>query len=58
MAAGRLVKLTGSDWRLLPPIPEELERAMPGSGALIVGSKGRSCTARTADGVRLIPEAA
>jgi len=37
------VKLTWYDGRLLPPIPEELEpgRALPGSGALLIGSKGK-----------------
>jgi len=54
------VKLTWYDGRLLPPIPEELEpgRALPGSGALIVGSKGKILHgSHGADGVRLVPEA-
>jgi len=54
------VKLTWYDGRLLPPIPEELEpgRALPSSGALLVGSKGKIVHgSHGADGVRLIPEA-
>jgi predicted dehydrogenase len=54
------VKLTWYDGRLLPPIPEELEpgRELPGSGALIVGTKGKILHgSHGADGVRLIPEA-
>ena len=54
------VKLTWYDGRLLPPIPEELEpgRALPGSGALLIGSKGKILHgSHGADGVRLIPEA-
>jgi len=54
------VKLTWYDGRLLPPIPEELEpgRALPSSGALLVGSKGKILHgSHGADGVRLIPEA-
>jgi hypothetical protein len=54
------VKLTWSDGRLLPPIPEELEpgRALPASGALLIGSKGKILHgSHGADGVRLIPEA-
>jgi predicted dehydrogenase len=53
------VKLTWYDGRLLPPIPEELEpgRALPGSGALLIGSKGKILHgSHGADGVRLIPE--
>ncbi len=53
------VKLTWYDGRLLPPIPEELEpgRALPGSGALLVGTKGKILHgSHGADGVRLIPE--
>jgi predicted dehydrogenase len=54
------VKLTWYDGRLLPPIPEELEpgRALPGSGALLIGSKGKILHgSHGADGVRLVPEA-
>ena len=54
------VKLTWYDGRLLPPRPEELEpgRALPGSGALIVGTKGKILHgSHGADGVRIIPEA-
>jgi predicted dehydrogenase len=54
------VKLTWYDGRLLPPIPEALEpgRELPGSGALIVGSKGTILHgSHGADGVRLVPEA-
>jgi predicted dehydrogenase len=55
------VKLTWSDGRLLPPIPEQLEpgRRIPGSGAFIVGDKG--CImhgSHGADGLRIIPETA
>jgi hypothetical protein len=53
------VKLTWYDGRLLPPIPPELEpgRALPGSGALLVGDKGTILHgSHGADGVRLIPE--
>jgi hypothetical protein len=53
------VKLTWYDGRLLPPIPEELEpgRALPASGALLVGSRGKILHgSHGADGVRLIPE--
>ena len=43
------VKLTWYHGRLLPPTPPELEpgRSLPGSGALLVGEKGRSCTGHT-----------
>jgi hypothetical protein len=54
------VKLTWYDGRLLPPIPEELEpgRTLPGSGALIIGDKGKILHgSHGADGVRIIPEA-
>ena len=53
------VKLTWYDGRLLPPIPPELEpgRALPASGALLVGDKGAIVHgSHGADGVRLIPE--
>ena len=53
------VKLTWYDGRLLPPIPPELEpgRALPGSGALLIGDKGTILHgSHGADGVRLIPE--
>jgi predicted dehydrogenase len=53
------VKLTWSDGRLLPPIPDELEkgRRVPDSGAFIIGDKG--CImhgSHGADGARIIPE--
>ncbi len=54
------VKLTWYDGRLLPPVPPELEpgRALPGSGALLIGDKGTILHgSHGADGVRLIPEA-
>jgi predicted dehydrogenase len=54
------VKLTWYDGRLLPPRPEELEpgRALPASGALLVGTKGKILHgSHGADGVRLVPEA-
>jgi predicted dehydrogenase len=54
------VRLTWYDGRLLPPIPEELEpgRALPGSGALLIGTRGKILHgSHGADGVRLIPEA-
>lgn len=53
------VKLTWTDGRLLPPIPSELEldRRLPGSGALLIGDKGVILHgSHGADGVRLIPE--
>jgi len=53
------VKLTWYDGRLLPPVPEELEpgRALPSSGALLVGTRGKILHgSHGADGVRLIPE--
>jgi len=53
------VKLTWTDGRLLPPRPPELEpgRKLPGSGALLIGSKGTIMHgSHGADGVRLIPE--
>jgi predicted dehydrogenase len=53
------VKLTWSDGRLLPPIPDELEkgRKVPNSGAFIIGDKG--CImhgSHGAGGARIIPE--
>ena len=53
------VKLTWYDGRLLPPIPDELEkgRKVPGSGAFIIGDKG--CImhgSHGAGGLRIIPE--
>jgi hypothetical protein len=54
------VKLTWYDGRLLPPIPADIEpgRKLPGSGALLVGSKGTILHgSHGADGVRLVPEA-
>ncbi|MHC4533691.1 MAG: Gfo/Idh/MocA family protein [Planctomycetota bacterium] len=53
------VKLTWSDGRLLPPIPDELEkgRKIPGSGAFIIGDKG--CIlhgSHGAGGLRIVPE--
>ncbi|RPI25533.1 MAG: gfo/Idh/MocA family oxidoreductase [Acidobacteria bacterium] len=53
------VALTWYDGRLMPPIPEELEpgRALPSSGALIVGDKGKiGHDSAGAGGMRLIPE--
>jgi predicted dehydrogenase len=53
------VKVTWYDGRLLPPMPPELEpgRALPGSGALLIGDKGTILHgSHGADGVRLIPE--
>jgi hypothetical protein len=53
------VKLTWYDGRLLPPLPPELEpgRALPGSGALLIGDKGTLVHgSHGADGLRLIPE--
>ena len=53
------VKVTWYDGRLLPPMPPELEagRALPGSGALLIGEKGTILHgSHGADGVRLIPE--
>jgi len=53
------VRLTWYDGRLLPPVPEELEpgRALPASGALLVGTRGKILHgSHGADGVRLIPE--
>jgi hypothetical protein len=53
------VKLTWYDGRLLPPIPEELEpgRVLPGSGALLIGDKGKILHgSHGAESVRLIPE--
>jgi hypothetical protein len=53
------VKLTWYDGRLLPPTPPELEpgRALPGSGALLIGDQGTILHgSHGADGVRLIPE--
>ncbi|HXY38282.1 MAG TPA: Gfo/Idh/MocA family oxidoreductase [Vicinamibacteria bacterium] len=54
------VTLTWYDGRLLPSVPEELEpgRALPASGALLVGTKGKILHgSHGAEGVRLIPEA-
>jgi len=53
------VKLTWFDGRLLPPIPDELEkgRKVPNSGAFIIGDKG--CImhgSHGASGARIIPE--
>ena len=53
------VKLTWYDGRLLPPIPDELEkdRKIPGSGAFIIGDKG--CIlhgSHGAGGLRIVPE--
>lgn len=53
------VKLTWFDGRLMPPIPEELEkgRKLPGSGALIIGDKGCMLhDSHGAEGLRIIPE--
>jgi predicted dehydrogenase len=53
------VALTWYDGRLMPPIPAALEpgRTLPGSGALLVGSKGIILHgSHGADGVRLVPE--
>jgi predicted dehydrogenase len=53
------VKLTWYDGRLLPPIPDALEpgRTLPGSGALLIGTKGTMLHgSHGADGVRLVPE--
>jgi predicted dehydrogenase len=53
------VKLTWSDGRLLPPIPDELEkgRRVPESGALIIGEKGTIMHgSHGAGGARIIPE--
>jgi predicted dehydrogenase len=53
------VKLIWSDGRLLPPIPDELEkgRRVPSSGALIIGDKGTIMHgSHGAGGVRIIPE--
>ncbi|MBL7189867.1 MAG: Gfo/Idh/MocA family oxidoreductase [Phycisphaerae bacterium] len=54
------VKLTWTDGRILPPIPDEFEkgRKLPGSGALIIGDKG--CImhgSHGAGGLRITPEA-
>jgi predicted dehydrogenase len=54
------VKLTWYDGRLLPPIPDALEkgRKLPGSGALIIGDKGCMLHgSHGAGGLRIIPEA-
>jgi hypothetical protein len=53
------VRLTWTDGRLLPPIPDEFEegRKLPGSGALLMGSKG--CIvhgSHGAGGLRIVPE--
>jgi predicted dehydrogenase len=53
------VELIWSDGRLLPPIPEELEkgRSVPESGAFIVGEKGVIMHgSHGAGGARIIPE--
>jgi len=53
------VKLTWSDGRLLPPIPDALEkgRRIPDSGAFIIGDKGCMMhDSHGADGLRIIPE--
>jgi predicted dehydrogenase len=53
------VKLTWYDGRLLPPIPDALEkgRKLPGSGALIIGDKGCMMHgSHGAGGMRIIPE--
>jgi hypothetical protein len=53
------VKLTWTDGRLLPPRPPEMEpgRALPGSGALLIGEKGTILHgSHGADGVRIVPE--
>lgn len=53
------VKLTWYDGRLLPPIPDALEkgRKLPGSGALIIGDKGCMLHgSHGAGGLRIIPE--
>lgn len=53
------VDLTWYDGRLLPPRPAELEdgRALPGSGALIIGEKGTIMHgSHGASEVRIIPE--
>jgi len=54
------VRLTWYDGRLLPPIPDALEkgRKLPGSGALIIGDKGCMLHgSHGAGGLRIIPEA-
>ncbi|MDH4239104.1 MAG: Gfo/Idh/MocA family oxidoreductase [Phycisphaerae bacterium] len=54
------VKLTWYDGRLLPPIPDALEkgRKLPDSGALIIGEKGCMLHgSHGAEGLRIIPEA-
>jgi hypothetical protein len=54
------VKLTWYDGRLLPPIPDALEkgRKLPASGALIIGDKGCMLHgSHGAGGLRIIPEA-
>jgi predicted dehydrogenase len=53
------VKLTWYDGRLLPPIPDALEkgRKLPDSGALIIGDKGCMLHgSHGAGGLRIIPE--
>ncbi len=51
------VRLTWSDGGLMPPKPKELEWGMPGTGSLLVGSKGKIVAEEGGTG-RLIPEAA
>ena len=53
------VRLTWYDGRLMPPIPEEMEdgRALPSSGALIIGDKGKMVHgSHGASALRIIPE--
>ena len=53
------VKLTWSDGRLLPPVPEGFEpgRKFPASGALLVGEKGLMMHgSHGAGGLRIVPE--
>jgi len=51
------VRLTWYDGGLTPPKPKELEWRMPGTGSLMVGSKGKILAEESGSG-RLIPEAA
>ena len=53
------VKMTWSDGRLLPPVPDEFEKGkkFPGSGALIIGDKGCMLHgSHGAGGLRIVPE--